>query len=132
MVLRLRANAPIWGRAKCLGTMPSPEDDAWFDNSDEDSGGYEDITGEGRDFCNGEADGKVCPIRHQCLIFALVNNERQGVWGGTSEADRRAIRKKWPWSHSLGDQPHPEWKWYPPGEVAATLPPKSYGDEDED
>jgi hypothetical protein len=132
MVLRLRREAPRWELAKCADTHPVASDDPWFDNSDEDSGGYEDITEEGRDFCNGVLDGVVCPIRHQCLVFALVNNERQGVWGGTSEADRKAIRKKWPWRHSLGDQPHPEWKWHPPGEVAATLPDKNQGDDDED
>lgn len=33
----------------------------------------------------------VCPVRHPCAVHALVNRERHGVWGGLSEADRRAI-----------------------------------------
>lgn len=119
MVLRLRLPAPDWGKAKCLGTAPPPGNDPWFDNSDD---GYDDLTHEGVQFCNGDEDGVICPIRHECLIFALVNNERYGVYGGTSETDRRAIRKMWPWPG--GAEPHDEWKWYPPGEVAKMLPPK--------
>lgn len=33
-----------------------------------------------------------CPVRAECLDHALVNVERFGIWGGTSERERRAIR----------------------------------------
>jgi WhiB family redox-sensing transcriptional regulator len=33
-----------------------------------------------------------CPVREACLEFALANAERWGVWGGTSERQRRAMR----------------------------------------
>lgn len=33
-----------------------------------------------------------CPIRRECLDWALAHDERFGVWGGTSEQDRRLIR----------------------------------------
>ena len=33
-----------------------------------------------------------CPVRQACLEFALANDERWGVWGGTSERQRRAMR----------------------------------------
>jgi WhiB family redox-sensing transcriptional regulator len=36
---------------------------------------------------------KGCPVRQECLDFALDNNENYGVWGGTSERERRHIRK---------------------------------------
>lgn len=116
MVLRLRLAAPAWERAKCLGQATGPEMDPWFDNEDY---GYENQQELGQEICNGEVDGVVCPIREACLLFALTNNERYGVWGGTSEADRRAIRKAWPWPG--GSEPHEEWRWYPPGEVAQML-----------
>ena len=123
MVLRLRTEAPDWSKGKCCSQVTGPDNDPWFDNSDEDSGGHESEQEWARDFCNGADDEMVCPVRHECLIFALINNERAGVWGGTSEIDRRAIRKMWPWPG--GDEPHPEWKWHAPGVVAKMLPAKS-------
>lgn len=128
MVLRLRREAPSWRGAKCLGSAYRDGDtyeDPWFGGDNEDDEAEQEAEmEEARAVCNGDIDGRVCPIREQCLIFALTNNERYGVWGGTSEEDRRAIRKKYPWKHSLGDEPHPEWRWHAPGEVAATLTPK--------
>lgn len=120
MVLRLRTQAPDWTRARCLGQADSPEYDPWFDNSEY---GYENQQDLGLDICNGSANGPACPLRAECLLFALVNNERFGVWGGTSEIDRRALRKMWPWPG--GNEPHPEWTWYPPGEVARQLPART-------
>lgn len=35
-----------------------------------------------------------CPVRRQCLEYALANDERFGVWGGLSERERRKLRKK--------------------------------------
>jgi WhiB family redox-sensing transcriptional regulator len=33
-----------------------------------------------------------CPVRAECLDFALRNNERFGVWGGLSERERLRLR----------------------------------------
>jgi WhiB family redox-sensing transcriptional regulator len=38
--------------------------------------------------CNG------CPVRRQCLDFAITNNELAGVWGGFSRKARKRIRKR--------------------------------------
>jgi WhiB family transcriptional regulator, redox-sensing transcriptional regulator len=32
-----------------------------------------------------------CPVRAECLGFALENNERFGIWGGLSERERRKL-----------------------------------------
>lgn len=32
-----------------------------------------------------------CPVRAQCLEYALANEERFGVWGGMSEQERRRL-----------------------------------------
>ncbi len=32
-----------------------------------------------------------CPVRAQCLEHALAHDERYGVWGGTSERERRRL-----------------------------------------
>ncbi len=32
-----------------------------------------------------------CPVRADCLDYALANDERHGVWGGLSERERRPL-----------------------------------------
>ena len=34
-----------------------------------------------------------CPVMTECLQYALDNREPWGVWGGTSERDRRRMLK---------------------------------------
>ncbi|MCB1249144.1 MAG: WhiB family transcriptional regulator [Acidimicrobiales bacterium] len=36
---------------------------------------------------------ETCPVKAQCLEHALVNRIDHGVWGGTSERQRRRILK---------------------------------------
>lgn len=127
MVLRLRVPAPDgWKGAKCIGQVSKdPETgivaDPWFEEEDQE---------EAVNFCNGEADGIVCPIRHECLIFALVNNERSGVWGGMGERDRKAIRKLYPWKARQAI--NTEWQWMEPGTAVAKLKPSQRKELDED
>jgi WhiB family redox-sensing transcriptional regulator len=33
----------------------------------------------------------VCPVRQACLEHALAHREREGVWGGCTERERRRI-----------------------------------------
>lgn len=37
----------------------------------------------------------VCPVIQLCLEYALETNQRSGIWGGTTEAERRSLRRKW-------------------------------------
>ena len=34
-----------------------------------------------------------CEVRAQCLAYALAHRERFGVWGGTTERERRRMRR---------------------------------------
>ncbi len=36
---------------------------------------------------------KSCEAQVPCLEFALATNQESGIWGGTSEEERRKIRK---------------------------------------
>lgn len=109
MVAVPRQPSPWDGTEKCSGTVSG----AWG------SDGWSDPFFEGPeeaaiDLCRGTSDGEVCPKLHDCLIFALLNNSKIGVWGGTGEGDRRAIRKQWPLRR--GKVPRPEWRVFEPGE----------------
>lgn len=35
-----------------------------------------------------------CPVTDECLDWALGNNERWGIWGGLSDAERRKIQRR--------------------------------------
>jgi len=35
-----------------------------------------------------------CPVKVQCLEYAIENREKYGIWGGKSERQRREIRRR--------------------------------------
>ena len=35
-----------------------------------------------------------CPVKDECLDYALETNQDSGIWGGTSEEERRSIRRR--------------------------------------
>ena len=35
-----------------------------------------------------------CPVESACLEFAINTNQESGVWGGTSEEERRKLRRQ--------------------------------------
>ena len=41
-----------------------------------------------RDIC------RSCPVRHECLAFAMADQSLPGLWGGTDERERLAMRRK--------------------------------------
>jgi WhiB family transcriptional regulator, redox-sensing transcriptional regulator len=38
---------------------------------------------------------QLCDAQTDCLEFALATNQESGVWGCTSEEERRKLRKAW-------------------------------------
>ena len=68
-------------RAACLGMdgelfFPGKEDGSNTDNA------------AAKEVCEG------CPVRHDCLEYALEAREKYGIWGGTSERERRDLRRE--------------------------------------
>lgn len=76
------------------GLCAQADPDAWFP----EKGGS---TREAKRLCNGRTadDGgptrrPPCPVREQCLRWALDHEERYGIWGGVSERDRRRLSRE--------------------------------------
>jgi WhiB family transcriptional regulator, redox-sensing transcriptional regulator len=44
---------------------------------------------------NAKAVCGECLVQRECLEYALATNQDSGVWGGTSEEERRQIRKQY-------------------------------------
>lgn len=42
----------------------------------------------GKRVCDG------CPVRVECLDYALTANEREGVWGGLTPRERAKVRRE--------------------------------------
>ena len=61
-------------RAACRGIEP----DIFYPVSDEEAEEAKAICAE-------------CAVRQPCLEYALANRERDGVWGGATERERRRI-----------------------------------------
>ena len=71
------AEIGIWQeRAACFGVDP----DVFFPTTEEEAS-------PALAHCTG------CGIREECLAWALKNGERYGVWGGTTEQERRRITR---------------------------------------
>ncbi|MBO0730142.1 MAG: WhiB family transcriptional regulator [Acidimicrobiaceae bacterium] len=66
---------PAWRqRAACRGVEP----DVFYPVSDEDAE-------QAKAICRG------CSVREACLEWALTTREKDGVWGGATERERRRI-----------------------------------------
>lgn len=117
MVMRLRIPAPWHKRPpKCKDVTVTRDNDMFFGVVD---GVETNDLQPAVSFCNGSEDGVACPLRDECLIFALTNNEKTGVWGGTTPTTRKAIRKQWPLRS--GKIPRPEWRWFSEEDALAML-----------
>lgn len=51
--------------------------------------------GEGQTYATNRAIKicNACPVKEQCLDYAMENNEILGVWGGTTPSERKRMRK---------------------------------------
>ncbi|HEV2761220.1 MAG TPA: WhiB family transcriptional regulator [Acidimicrobiales bacterium] len=77
-------NNKSWrAQARCLGSDP----DLFFP-----------LGGTGEPLAQAEAAKRIChecEVRNVCLQFALETNQVTGVWGGTTEEERKSVRRNW-------------------------------------
>ncbi len=69
-------NLPWRSKAACQGLDP----EIFYPSSDDDL-----------DAIPAKAVCAECPVREPCLEFALAVREKDGVWGGATERERRRI-----------------------------------------
>jgi len=62
----------------CMETDP----ELWFP----DTGNGRGDARTAKRFCN------ECPVKNECLSFALENNEQDGIWGGLTSKERSRLR----------------------------------------
>jgi WhiB family redox-sensing transcriptional regulator len=74
-------------RALCVGSDP----EAFFPAAD-------DAAAEARSIC------AACPVRGQCLAYAVTADELFGIWGGLDPQQRRTLRRRVEWR---GSSPSP-------------------------
>ena len=68
---------PTWRQhARCLGADP----DVFYPPSESEDGALE-----------AKAICAICPVREACLEHAITFREKQGVWGGLDERERRRL-----------------------------------------
>jgi WhiB family transcriptional regulator, redox-sensing transcriptional regulator len=68
---------PEWHqRAACRGVGPSDY-----------------VRGRGANYESAKTVCGDCPVRQECLDVALADESLVGLWGGTTEAERREIRR---------------------------------------
>ena len=58
--------------------------DAWFTDEDDNWQSYR----QAKALCG------MCPVKKECLIYAVVAIEPFGIWGGLSPAERKTLRSK--------------------------------------
>jgi len=71
---------PWMDRALCRETDPN----LFFPNKDID----------GISAFRAKAVCRKCAVKAECLAYAVADPSLQGIWGATSDAERRAIRKE--------------------------------------
>lgn len=91
-----------WDNAACQGVAKRLGYDPFFPNIIDENGEeyYDDGTiwaafGDTSDYYS-EAKSicDVCPIKDQCLTYALEQKERFGMWGGTTPIERRRVERR--------------------------------------
>lgn len=73
----LNAKEPWQEQAACLGMDP----DIFFPKQGES-------TQEAKAVC------RRCPVKEECLELCLSREEKGGIWGGTSQKERKPMRKE--------------------------------------
>jgi hypothetical protein len=59
-----------------------------------DKEAYKPIADAAKAICLGKDGGDECPVRKECLLYALETDEQHGVFGGMSHRERNALLRR--------------------------------------
>lgn len=75
-------------RAKCQGM----DVEMFFPPRDKDQ--YKEIADKAKGICFGKDGKPACPVRKECLAYAVDIETAYGIWGGLSNRERNALVRK--------------------------------------
>lgn len=87
-----------------LQDLETPRDKSWFGRAacrEADRRLFFEPEGEGagpraRRIRSAKAVCAECPVRRECLLFALATPERYGIWGGFTSRERATLKHRRP------------------------------------
>ena len=56
---------------------------------------YKPIADKAKDLCFGRDGDDECPVRRDCLAYAIETDEAHGIFGGLSHRERNALVRRW-------------------------------------
>jgi WhiB family redox-sensing transcriptional regulator len=56
---------------------------------------YTKIAIQAKVYCNGPKGNTPCPVRAECLWYAITDDAQHGIFGGLSHRERNAMVRKW-------------------------------------
>lgn len=75
--------------ARCQGRTTSPSNDYWYPDQEEPEETRRDKTNMAKAIC------LACPVKEECLRYAIEMDEVFGIWGGKFPRERQIIRNQW-------------------------------------
>jgi WhiB family redox-sensing transcriptional regulator len=88
-----RRHAPSWGDFGLTEADLAWHEDAACVGTDPDSFYPEPGPGITEDIAAAKRVCARCPVRAECLAYALAHDEREGIWGGTTAQERRRLTR---------------------------------------
>lgn len=89
MIFDLKENRDWLHKAACTSADP----EIFFPPRDKVL--YTKIAAEAKVYCNGTKTSAPCPVRAECLWYALTDDAQHGIFGGLSHRERNALVRKW-------------------------------------
>lgn len=86
-MITIKPDQQVTTEWRALSACKGYDSDLWFPAGE--TGLAEDQIAQAKRVCQG------CVVADDCLKYAVVTNQRFGIWGGLTEDERRPVRRRW-------------------------------------